>query len=205
MTTKEFILKGSLHLKEIKRAELLKSDEYSKSQIDKALKALVKDGLLVREKPGVYGYTKELEVAQTFTKEEIERQAKARDEMEAIVKKKLKKIFRKHKMYVRGRNGMLRRLDRLSPNIYETVLVAFMHGGASKRYEVVNKNVKHWKDWQPISLELEVKFKDEFNNILKKVLGFEKVKNFTVYYNGSWKPLVQLTIKKNLNSIDKET
>jgi hypothetical protein len=117
------------------------------------------------------------------TEKEIEAQAN-------IVKKRIKKINRNHKLYVRDLKGGLRRLDKISLDIYGRIIILFLKGDGEKRYSLLNTDVKSWDQLKPLQMPLDKVDAIEFMK-LQKALG-TKSKSIVVSYNGSWKPLVNL-------------
>lgn len=106
----------------------------------------------------------------------------------------MKRIRRDRKLYFRDSNGSIRRLDKISLNIYDSIIVNFLMGDSEGKYQKLNKDVKHWKDIKPLPLVLLKRFRNEFST-LQKVVGQSK-NAITIYYNGSWKPLVALMVQK---------
>lgn len=104
----------------------------------------------------------------------------------------MKRIRRDRKLYFRDSNGSIRRLDKVSTNLYDSIIVNFLMGDAEKKYAKLNKDVKHWQDLKPIALSVLKRFKDE----LKQVQKLTEQKFPKIYYNGSWKPLVELYLEK---------
>ena len=111
------------------------------------------------------------------------------------VKKRIKLIKRKHKLYVRSSDLSVRRLDKISQDLYDLVIVEFLKGDGEKRYSMLNADVKHWGDYKPIQMTLEKKFHQQLFS-LNKALGNLKGASITVSYNGSWKPLARLKLTR---------
>lgn len=100
------------------------------------------------------------------------------------------KVIKKHKMYVRpnSKNDSIRNLAKLSPELYIFVFEQFTKKGAEAKYQSINKDVKHWKDYKPVDIFLS----ENMSNAMRKIT---KKENITVYYNGSWRPLARLNPK----------
>ena len=97
------------------------------------------------------------------------------------------KILKNHKMYVRPdqKSDSVRNLAKLSPALYVYIYERFQSGGGQEQYAQINQAVKHWKDWQPLDFRLSADLSKELDRITKQ-------EELTVYYNGSWRPLVVL-------------
>lgn len=116
--------------------------------------------------------------------------------MEIQMKRRLKKIFRNHKLYVRDAKGGLRRLDKLNRNIYDLIIVYFLNGSGAKTYNLINKDIKSWKDWKAVPFVIEKQYESDF----RIVQAVAKMKSFEVMYNGSWRPLVDLSFIGDIKS-----
>ena len=66
-------------------------------------------------------------------------------------------------------------------------------GNGEKKYALMNKGVEHWLNLKAIPMKLDKKYKDDFAELLKFT---GQSKSVIVSYNSSWKPLVELTVKK---------
>lgn len=97
------------------------------------------------------------------------------------------RILKNHKMYVRTnpKSDSVRNLAKLSAALYVFIYERFQQETTQKQYNLLNKEVKHWKDWQPLAIQLSEELTKELDRITKK-------KELTIYYNGSWRPLVKL-------------
>lgn len=104
----------------------------------------------------------------------------------------MKRIRRGRKLYFRDVNGSIRRLDKVSVNIYDSIIVNFLMGDAEKRYQKLNKDKKTWQELKPIHLGILKQFRTDFAKVVK--LAGKKMP--TIFYNGSWKPLAQITLEK---------
>lgn len=95
------------------------------------------------------------------------------------------KISKKHKMYIRNSHGELRNLMNLKPSLFFIIYHEFNTGDAIKRYEELNALANHWTHFIPIDIKL--------NEIQSKELyDVSETGKETIYYNGSWQPLVNL-------------
>jgi len=120
-----------------------------------------------------------------------------RKELKKVVKS-VRVVRKNHKLYVREQGGTLRRLDKISFALYAEVITLFFKGEGEKLYAKKNKDADHWTKLKPIFMPLDKdKFSNDFN-YLKKQLKRPHAKSITVYYNGSWKPLVSMEIFKTL-------
>lgn len=108
------------------------------------------------------------------------------------VKREVKKIKKKHQLYFRTHGGEIRNLLNVNEDIYGIVIVAFIKGDAEKRYAELNKEVKHWSDFQPVPVMVPIIYKESFN----KVTALTKTKFIEVAYNGTWKPLATLMLEE---------
>lgn len=64
-------------------------------------------------------------------------------------------VTKKHKMYVKlGNNSTLNNLAKLSPSLYVYIFNHFTKNGGNKEYLELNKDVKSWKQYQPIRIIL---------------------------------------------------
>lgn len=111
------------------------------------------------------------------------------------VKKRIKLIKRKHKLYVRASDLSIRRLDKISQDLYDLVIIEFLKGDGEKRYGMLNADVKHWGDYKPIQMTLRKKFHQQLFT-LNKALGNFQYDSVVVSYNGSWKPLARLKLTR---------
>jgi len=171
---------------EITRKDLIgtKQTAFTASQIDTEIKRQMKAGTIERVSKGVYKRIVDIS---------IEQQALDAKEIAKHIKrsqKRAKRITRKHKLYVRGWNDEIRRLDKISPEIYGQIILLFLQGKGEDRYALLNKGTEHWSDLKGISMPLDLKDEGLFKK-LQKVLK-DTSKRITVYYNGSWKPLVEV-------------
>lgn len=106
----------------------------------------------------------------------------------------MKRIRRSRKLYFRDKNGSIRRLDKISENVYDSIIVNFLMGDSEKKYQELNSKVKHWQEIKPLPLVLLKRFRNDFVKVQK--LSGQTKNAITIYYNGSWKPLVSLMIEK---------
>ena len=88
-------------------------------------------------------------------------------------------------MFIREKNGQLRNLNKLNPNLFYLIFHEFNAGDARDRYSLMNKNIKSWKDWKAIDFKLNEIQSAELSKVSKE-------KKLEVLYNGSWQPLVNL-------------
>ena len=107
------------------------------------------------------------------------------------------KITKKHKLYFRDGQLVIRRLDKLVPMIYLHILKLFIEGDANNRYLELNKNVRHWSNYKPIPIELPKEFENSFK-VLIKTIGNPYLDKVIISYNGSWQPLVELTLQSEV-------
>ena len=102
-------------------------------------------------------------------------------------------MSKKHKFYFRAEGDELRNLENISPKIVQFITTSFIKNGAQKEYEELNKDVRHWNEYKPITMQLPPELHTEFEKIQYVVDHFCKATSITISYNGSWKPLVELT------------
>ena len=102
------------------------------------------------------------------------------------------KLSKKHKMYVRPHmsNDSVVNLAKQSAALYLYVFQEMVKPYNSSMYQKINKDVKHWKEYQPVDLHL-----DERRTLLLKAIT--KKETLVVYINGSWRPLAKLHPFKN--------
>lgn len=130
------------------------------------------------------------------TPEELLKERKA-------VEKRVRRITKKHKLYVRSANGSLRRLDKLSPDIYGRIILLFLKGDGEQRYSKINKDVKTWQKLIPIAMPMLPEDNLKFRKLHKELgLVGSGIKEIVVSYNGSWKPLVRIYEQKVENKME---
>jgi len=101
------------------------------------------------------------------------------------------KITKKHKLFYRTEKGELRNLQRANIITYLWLIDQFLNKGWNQIYFDVNKDVKKWNQFKPLVKEPPAEIKTELQKLTKG-------KAMTFYYNGSWKPLINLiNIQKN--------
>jgi len=99
-------------------------------------------------------------------------------------------ITKKHKLYFRDhRNNSIKRLDKVSKKVYLHILNEFLANGADKAWAKLNDKVTTWEKLKPLPMQLPQELKEDFD----KILGSRE--RITISYNGSWRPLVELTLK----------
>ena len=109
--------------------------------------------------------------------------------------KAVRRIKRQHKLYFRDSKRAIRNLDDVATNICDTILVYFFQGNGKKRYSMLNEKAKGVEDLKPIIMPIDKKFSEEFN-FLRKVMKTSE-ESVIIYYNNSWRPLVQVKIDLN--------
>ena len=103
-------------------------------------------------------------------------------------------ITKNHKLYFRTSDGTIKRLDKVARNIYIDVLNAFFSGKHKAKYERKNKRVKDWSKYKPVTFILSKERTIEFLLLSKQIdrkRGYEPI---VISYNGSWQPLVEITL-----------
>lgn len=113
-------------------------------------------------------------------------------------------ITKKNKLYFRDKNEVIRRLDKVAPQIYIYIITQFLKGEAEKEYQELNKGVTSWKGFKPIEMTLPEDHKMSFNILANVVNTFKKPKSIVISHNGSWRPLVNLRMPNIIESIKKE-
>ena len=96
-------------------------------------------------------------------------------------------LTKKHKIYFRDPiSKSARRLDKANMYLYMFIIKEFLNGDAEKRYQELNKEVTHWKNYKAIDIyTLPVELQVEMEKITKQ-------KSLEVFYGGTWKPLARL-------------
>jgi len=107
------------------------------------------------------------------------------------VKKRVKMIHKKNKLFFRDKSGSLRRVDKISQNLFDLVMVKFIQQDGESLYSHLKKGVKAWQNLKPIIQEIDRQYQSDFEKVLKET---DESTAFTVYYNGSWKPLSRLKL-----------
>lgn len=182
---------------------------YSMSTIDTYRRKLAGGGFITTEKDGSYKRVKLIPEDYSTTRlnrdyenrnNTIKEPELSKEKMEEIakielnkIKRNIKKIKRNHKLYFRQSNGILRRLDKVSRTLYDLIIVSFLQGSSSKLYELLNKKVKKWDEYKAIPISVPLVHKLEFKK-LQKIQGGGS-ERITISYNGSWKPLVDLSLE----------
>lgn len=103
-------------------------------------------------------------------------------------------ITKKHKLYFVTDGGQFRRLDKAAPQLFIYILKAFSEGGREKEYQEKNKDVKKWNEYQPIRMSLPEDHQTSFKILQQAIGGHPRLKNITISYNGTWRPLVVLSV-----------
>lgn len=106
--------------------------------------------------------------------------------------KKLAKLY-----YREGGDGRspARRLDKLSPALYNFIGFSFTGQGAEFEYRELNKDVDHWTKWKPITLYVPVELHGEV----------AKLKGGTIIsVSGTWRPLCILSTQSKPVEVVKE-
>lgn len=101
-------------------------------------------------------------------------------------------ITKKNKLYFRTEKDVIRRLDKVAPQLYGLILSGFITGDLDKQYKELNKNVASWKEFKPINLIVPEDHKISFGLLQYAINPVKKTKIITISHNGSWRPLVRL-------------
>ena len=114
------------------------------------------------------------------------------DKIKSKVKKQIKKIRKMNKLYFRGKNNALGRLDNVSQDLFDLVMVKFISGDGAKLHAMTNKGVTHWAQVKPIKVEIEKQYETDFNELVR-LSGQDSI---VIYHNGSFIALATLTLAK---------
>lgn len=114
--------------------------------------------------------------------------------MEKPTQQFLYKITKKHKFYIRSKDGSLRSLVKISRSLYDAIIHLFEKGDANTQYQKLNTGVKHWNDYKPVKIFVPEEMKDEFKKLQDIVDKKRNPKSIVISYNGSWQSLVEFYI-----------
>ena len=110
-------------------------------------------------------------------------------------------ITKNHKLYFRTSDGTIKGLDKVARNIYIDILNAFFSGKHKARYARKNKRVKVWSKYKPIPFIISDERTIEFLLLSKQIDSKRGYEPIVISYNGSWKPLVTISLEGHQLSI----
>ena len=185
MNVKDYFKKEFNKHKELTRRFLINNaGDISENQIDNELRRQLKAGLIEKVSPGNYKV-----IPVELSEDQIQVDQATIDKHMNKANKQAKRITKKHKLYVRDTSGILRRLDKLSPELYSEIILLFLRGDGEKVYSILNKGIST-KDLKPIPMAIPLKLKVAFEALQKALKN--PLKKITVSYNGSYQPLVRM-------------
>lgn len=94
-------------------------------------------------------------------------------------------LSKKHKTYYRAKDGSIRNLQKASPALRDFLLDYFFNKGGNKKYQDLNKDVKHYSNLKPIDLVVPKHLQSEFDKLTKE-------KSIVITYNSTWRPAAKL-------------
>ena len=125
------------------------------------------------------------EVSRRLNPEQIERLKR--------VNKRVAKIRKRNKLYFRDKGDSLRRLDKLSLNLFDLIMVNFIQQDGEALYAKLNREAYHYTAWKPIEQIIDIQYEADFAKLVKAASKNQPV----IYYNNvSLKPLVRLVLAK---------
>ena len=186
----------------LKRKELVTElkGQFSESQIDKGIKKLVDEGILGRVAPGEYKAKEDSELDENRKLvEETRKRVEVRKRQMMLKKtmKSIKKLKKKNVQYIRDKTGALRKLETISNNLAELVLLDFVQGTANQRYQALNAKARSWRTITPVTIGIEEEYKSDFEGVLNLIQNNSREIVTTI--NGSYIPFARIVLKSEQN------
>ena len=105
------------------------------------------------------------------------------------IDRRIRKIKKHNRLYVNGAHGSLIKLDTVSPQLYDFVVVYFAKKHA-ELFRSLNAGITHHSQVKAVIFELPQFFESEFKKLYKGISG-----GVTVFRNTTLYPIMELRIE----------